>query len=200
MIVIRIGQLADQLGVHRNTIRNWIRSGRLPARSMSGKRYLLTESDFTKICQEFGIDRSTLKLKHVPGAPHEPREGTSRRNVRHIDRHREGLWRPTWGEVCITCKLPSLPHFGGGRARSANCAHGGVGARRDLMASQWPGNAHWREMRKGLPAQRRNRLAHLPRAGLREGPRTRPAAQGRLGARTWETISEFQRRTSRAGR
>ena len=57
MIVVRIGQLADQLGVHRNTIRNWIRSGKLPARSMSGKRYLVTEADFGRICLEFGIDR-----------------------------------------------------------------------------------------------------------------------------------------------
>ena len=56
VIVIRIGQLADQLGVHRNTIRNWIRSGKLPARCMSGKRYLVSEADFGRICQEFGID------------------------------------------------------------------------------------------------------------------------------------------------
>ncbi|MGA2228752.1 MAG: helix-turn-helix domain-containing protein, partial [Syntrophobacteraceae bacterium] len=74
MIVIRIGQLADQLGVHRNTIRNWIKSERLPARCMSGKRYLVSEADFAGICQEFGIDSSALKLKYVRGAPLMSRE------------------------------------------------------------------------------------------------------------------------------
>jgi excisionase family DNA binding protein len=62
MIVIRINQLAEQLGVHRNTVRNWIKCGKLPARSVSGKRYLVSESDFGKLCQEFGLDRSNLKL------------------------------------------------------------------------------------------------------------------------------------------
>lgn len=74
MIIIRIGQLADQLGVHRNTIRNWISTGRLPARSMAGKRYLVSEDDFNEICREFGIDRSSLRLKYVPGAPLMSRE------------------------------------------------------------------------------------------------------------------------------
>ena len=56
MIVIRINQLAEQLGVHRNTVRNWIKSGKLPARSVSGKRYLVSEGDFGKLCQEFNLD------------------------------------------------------------------------------------------------------------------------------------------------
>ena len=69
MIVIRINQLAEQLGVHRNTIRNWITSGKLPTRSTAGKRYLVTENDFGKLCQEFGLDRSAMKLKYVRGGP-----------------------------------------------------------------------------------------------------------------------------------
>ena len=143
MIVIRIGQLADQLGVHRNTIRNWIRSGRLPARSMSGKRYLLSETDFSKICQEFGIDRSTLKLKHVPGAPLMSREmGLQEQNVRRIGSASERLLdQPSWGEACLTC----------GSCASA-CPISGVdgldprkmmrmavlGLDEELLASQWP--------------------------------------------------------------
>ncbi len=143
MIVIRIGQLADQLGVHRNTIRNWIRSGRLPARSMSGKRYLLTESDFAKICQEFGIDRSVLKLKHVPGAPLMSREMSMlEENVRAVDvPSGELLLDPSWGEVCITCGscASACPISGVDGMDPRKLVRMAVlGIEEDLQASQWP--------------------------------------------------------------
>ena len=105
MIVLRIGQLAEQLGVHRNTIRNWIRSGKLPSRTMSGKRYLLTETEFGKLCQEFGLERSSMKLKHVPGTPVMSREMTLfEQNVRSIGDISERLVPdPSWGSRCLTC-------------------------------------------------------------------------------------------------
>ena len=37
MIEIRVGQLAEKLGVHRNTVTNWIRSGKLSVRRPSGR-------------------------------------------------------------------------------------------------------------------------------------------------------------------
>jgi excisionase family DNA binding protein len=66
MILIRVGELAKQLGVHRNTVRNWIRSGKLPARSVAGKRYLIEETDSQRLCQEFGLDRAFLAAKRLP--------------------------------------------------------------------------------------------------------------------------------------
>jgi dimethylglycine catabolism B len=143
MIVIRIGQLADQLGVHRNTIRNWIRSGRLPARSMSGKRYLLSESDFAKICQEFGIERSTLKLKHVPGTPLMSREmGQYEENVRRINAPSgRFLADPAWGDVCVTCGscASACPISGVDGLDPRKVVRMAVlGLEDDLLASQWP--------------------------------------------------------------
>ncbi len=143
MIVIRIGQLADQLGVHRNTIRNWIRSGRLPARSMSGKRYLLTESDFTRICHEFGIDRSALKLKHVPGAPLMSREmGLLEENVRRLNPPSGRLLAdPSWGDACMTCGgcASACPIAGVDGMDPRKLVRMAVlGLEEDLLASQWP--------------------------------------------------------------
>ncbi|MCE5335870.1 MAG: helix-turn-helix domain-containing protein [Desulfobacteraceae bacterium] len=143
MIVIRIGQLADQLGVHRNTIRNWIRSGRLPARSMSGKRYLLTEADFSKICQEFGIDRSALRLKHVPGAPLMSREmGLMEENVRRIGQPSGRLLgAPSWGEACMTCGscASACPISGVDGLDPRKAVRMAVlGLEEELLASQWP--------------------------------------------------------------
>ncbi len=106
MIVLRINQLAEQLGVHRNTVRNWIKSGKLPTRSVSGKRYLVTENDFGKLCQEFGIDRSSLRLKYVRGAAGEDDRdfGLLDGSLQEI-RPRSTLLRPDshWGDLCLTC-------------------------------------------------------------------------------------------------
>lgn len=68
MIVVQIGRLAEQLGVHRNTIRNWIRSGRLPARRVPGKRYLVDEEEFIKLCHAYGLDASALQIRRVSAA------------------------------------------------------------------------------------------------------------------------------------
>jgi len=51
MIDVRIGRLAQQLGVHRNTITNWIKGGKLKATATVGKRYLIEESEFRRFSQ-----------------------------------------------------------------------------------------------------------------------------------------------------
>jgi excisionase family DNA binding protein len=55
MIDVRIGRLAQQLGVHRNTISNWIKSGKLKATATVGKRYLIEESEFRRFSQALSI-------------------------------------------------------------------------------------------------------------------------------------------------
>ena len=55
MIDVRIGQLAQQLGVHRNTITNWIKSGKLKATATVGKRYLIEEAEFRRFSQALRI-------------------------------------------------------------------------------------------------------------------------------------------------
>ncbi|SHL16217.1 DNA binding domain-containing protein, excisionase family [Desulfatibacillum alkenivorans DSM 16219] len=43
MITFRVGDLAGILGVHRNTVTNWIRSRALPAQPGVGKKYFIEE-------------------------------------------------------------------------------------------------------------------------------------------------------------
>jgi excisionase family DNA binding protein len=52
MIEIRVGQLADKLGVHRNTVTNWIRGGKLRARATVGKKYLIEKDVLIAFCSE----------------------------------------------------------------------------------------------------------------------------------------------------
>ena len=61
MIDIRVGQLARKLGVHRNTITNWIKNGKLKATPTLGRRYLITEQEFRRFCEAVGLDNTNLE-------------------------------------------------------------------------------------------------------------------------------------------
>ncbi len=69
MMEFRVGQLAHVLGVHRNTVTNWIRSGRLNARATVGKKYLIGKPDFQRFCREQGIS-AAIVAQLAPAAPH----------------------------------------------------------------------------------------------------------------------------------
>ena len=60
MITIRVGELAQALGVHRNTIRNWIKSGVLDAKPAAGKRYQVQKEQFIRFAASQGIAMDVL--------------------------------------------------------------------------------------------------------------------------------------------
>jgi excisionase family DNA binding protein len=143
VIVVRIGQLAAQLGVHRNTIRNWIESGRLPARNMAGKRYMITEDDFGMICREFGIDASALKTKFVPGAFLMSRkDGLYEENARRLPIPSGRLLeKPSRGGACMTCGgcASACPISGvDGMDPRKMVRMAVLGLEEEVLASQWP--------------------------------------------------------------
>ncbi len=61
MIEIRVGQLADRLGVHRNTVTNWIRGGKLRATATVGKKYLIEKNVLLEFCREQGIPDTVMQ-------------------------------------------------------------------------------------------------------------------------------------------
>ncbi len=61
MIAIHVGRLAQKLGVHRNTITNWINSGKLKATSTVGKKYLIGKNVFRQFCREYGISEKIFQ-------------------------------------------------------------------------------------------------------------------------------------------
>jgi excisionase family DNA binding protein len=82
MIEIRVGQLADRLGVHRNTVTNWIRSRKLRATATVGKKYLIEKEALLRFCREQGIPEGVMQAvsefspipstgnAHVPHSPY----------------------------------------------------------------------------------------------------------------------------------
>ena len=61
MITFKVGKLAEILGVHRNTITNLIKKGRLRARPTIGKRYLIKADDFRQFCIAQMIDPEIVR-------------------------------------------------------------------------------------------------------------------------------------------
>lgn len=110
-IEFRVGELAERLGVHRNTIRNWIRNETLRARPTLGKKYLLSEEDFRRFLREQNLSPTVMdhvRKQHVPlsplkeapmenrqTAPLEPKPLGNRKNLLRQD--------PQWADVCLTC-------------------------------------------------------------------------------------------------
>jgi excisionase family DNA binding protein len=72
MIEIRVGQLADKLGVHRNTVTNWIRSGKLRATATVGKKYLIEKNALRDFCRELSIPEAVLHKALLPHGAFSP--------------------------------------------------------------------------------------------------------------------------------
>jgi len=61
---IRVSEIAQEFGVHRNTIRNWINSGILPVQKGPGRRYLIQWEDYLHLCVKYGREP-----RHRPEKP-----------------------------------------------------------------------------------------------------------------------------------
>jgi excisionase family DNA binding protein len=81
MIDIRVGRLADLLGVHRNTVFNWIRCGKLPVHATVGRRYLIDEEELCRFFSRHHLSQAILSQLGVPTAPaDEPGRANTHKN------------------------------------------------------------------------------------------------------------------------
>lgn len=78
MVAVQINDLARVLGVHRNTIRNWISGGKLPPRARPGKRYILTDENWDRLSRDFGLDSDSLKVTFIGGPDRDAGDPTTR--------------------------------------------------------------------------------------------------------------------------
>jgi hypothetical protein len=69
MITIHILTLAQEIGVHRNTIRNWVKTGRISALPGPGKGLVFTPDDFGRLCQDFNLNPEHLQTMAKSGHP-----------------------------------------------------------------------------------------------------------------------------------
>ncbi|MFW5637137.1 MAG: ketoacyl-synthetase C-terminal extension domain-containing protein, partial [Thermodesulfobacteriota bacterium] len=77
MIEFRVGELAKAIGVHRNTITNWIKSGKLEAFSTVGKKYLASEETMRQLCLGHGLSLSIVEGLGKTASTRSPIAGVS---------------------------------------------------------------------------------------------------------------------------
>jgi excisionase family DNA binding protein len=82
MILIQVSTLAERLGVHRNTIRNWVKTGRLAARPAPGRGLMLAREDFLQLCEEFALEPASLNPRELALTPTTP-AGAAATDVAH---------------------------------------------------------------------------------------------------------------------
>jgi heterodisulfide reductase subunit A len=58
MLTFKVGTLAHLLDVHRNTVTNWIRNGKLSAKPVQGRQYRMSRKAFSLFCRDEGIPDS----------------------------------------------------------------------------------------------------------------------------------------------
>ncbi len=96
MLEVRINELAEEFGVHRNTIRNWIKAGILPAQKGPGRRYLLKWADYVALCERFG--------KRPRRLPETAKEEESKKSPYRLLPPSTPLYPdPSWADICLTC-------------------------------------------------------------------------------------------------
>ena len=100
----KVNDLADEFGVHRNTIRNWINSGVLPAQEGPGRRYLIQWEDYKRLCDKYGREP---RMSPDPGTGSEIIAPRSNGNVPipvRLEAKSNPLYSaPLLADVCLTC-------------------------------------------------------------------------------------------------
>jgi heterodisulfide reductase subunit C len=106
MYEFKVVELAEEFGVHRNTIRNWITTGTLPAKEGPGKRYMMDIAEYVKLCDKFGrvpklnVDMAVQveELKTL-----EKRENGAE-PIDIVNRKSEEIYTdPAFADLCLTC-------------------------------------------------------------------------------------------------
>lgn len=103
MYEFKVSQLADEFGVHRNTIRNWINAGTLPAKEGPGRKYLMKFQDYRKLCEKFGREPHVHSSNHVSAKALGTLEKTDQEPM-VLDGIKSTLAvDPSWASSCLTC-------------------------------------------------------------------------------------------------
>ena len=103
MYEFKVNEMAEEFGVHRNTIRNWINAGTLPAKEGPGRKYLMKFQDYQILCEKFGREphfrpNSTIdqaKVKPLVKADVEPFLLKNNAGTLTAD--------ASWADACLTC-------------------------------------------------------------------------------------------------
>jgi len=143
MYEFRVSEMAEEFGVHRNTIRNWIAAGTLPAKEGPGRKYLMKFHDYQVLCEKFGREPVIHPSNHVELANIQSMEASAGQMAPMVlDGHHSALAiDPSWADACLTCGTcaSACPIAGVDGLDPRKIVRMAVlGMDKELVASQWP--------------------------------------------------------------
>jgi len=106
MYEFRVSEMAEEFGVHRNTIRNWIAAGTLPAKEGPGRKYLMKFDDYQSLCQKFGREPHIRPDSYIDLATVKTMEARAEQQIAPMEldgHHSEIAIDPSWADACLTC-------------------------------------------------------------------------------------------------
>ena len=105
MYEFKVSEIAEEFGVHRNTIRNWINAGTLVAQEGPGRKYLMKFEDYQALCEKFGREPlirpdSNVDLRTVTSLEAEKKIMPALELGKKV----KTLYDDTqWADECLTC-------------------------------------------------------------------------------------------------
>ncbi len=141
MYEFKVSELAEEFGVHRNTIRNWINAGTLAAKEGPGRKYLMKFHDYQRLCVKFGREPHVHPSNHVSAKALGALEETDREPLLINGIKSEIAVDPSWGDSCLTCGTcaSACPISGVDGLDPRKIVRMAVlGMDKELVASSWP--------------------------------------------------------------
>lgn len=139
----RVSEMAEEFGVHRNTIRNWIAAGTLPAKEGPGRKYIMKLHDYQILCRKFGREPHVGLNNNADPArirKAEPLADTPP-PLQLAGLHSRIAVDPEWGDACIDCGTcaSACPLSGVDGLDPRKLVRMAVlGMDRELVESDWP--------------------------------------------------------------
>ena len=103
MYEFKVSEMAEEFGVHRNTIRNWINAGTLPAKEGPGRKYLMKFNDYQTLCEKFGREPHVHPANHVSPKALGALEETDVESLELGGLKSQLAQDPSWANACLTC-------------------------------------------------------------------------------------------------
>jgi ferredoxin len=100
----RVNELAEEFGVHRNTIRNWIKNGSVQAEPGPGRQYIMKWEDYKALCEKFGRKPRLNPNQYYDPAELEKLTTDVPPPPLHLGEAGKTLYDdPSWADACLTC-------------------------------------------------------------------------------------------------
>ena len=143
MYEFKVSEMAEEFGVHRNTIRNWIHAGTLRAKEGPGRKYLMAFADYEKLCEKFGRTPHIRPDSHVDLGTVKSLEDKNAELPLFIlgDSEKTLYDDPRWVDMCMTCGTcaGACPIAGVDSLDPRKIVRMAfLGMEDDLMTSDWP--------------------------------------------------------------